>query len=66
VGKEALAMLASKQSSSGNYSIKLAAETQRITSDANATAEDRRWAACYSDMRDVGTVNTGARVITLD
>jgi HEAT repeat protein len=58
VGKEALAMLASKQPSAGNYSIKLAAERQQIISDPNATTEDRRWATFYSDICEVGTINT--------
>lgn len=48
VGKEALAMLASKQRPAGDYETKLAAERQRILADPNANAEDRRWAECYS------------------
>ena len=48
VGKEALAMLASKQRPTGEYETKLSAERQRILANPNATAEDRRWAECYS------------------
>jgi hypothetical protein len=54
VGKEALAMLASKQSSAGDYETKLAAEMQRILANPDATAEDRRWAASYDYICDVG------------
>ena len=43
VGKEALAMLGYKQWSTDEYRMKLAAETQRVLSDPNATAEDRWW-----------------------
>jgi len=48
VGKEALAMLASKQRPAGEYETKLSTERQRILANPNATAEDRRWAECYS------------------
>jgi hypothetical protein len=48
VGKEALAMLASKQRPAGEYETKLSAERHRILANPNATAEDRRWAECYS------------------
>ena len=48
VGKEALAMLASKLRPAGDYETKLSAERQRILADPNATADDRRWAECYS------------------
>ena len=51
VGKEALAMLAAMQPSVGDYESRLEAETRRVFSDANATAEDRRWAETY----DYGT-----------
>jgi HEAT repeat protein len=65
VGKEALAMLASKQPSAGAYETKVAAERQRILANPNATAEDRRWADSYSHICEAGAVNAGARVITL-
>lgn len=47
VGKEALAMLASEPRSAADYKPKLSDERQRILADANATAEDLRWAAWY-------------------
>ena len=64
VGKEALAMLASKQPSAGDYETRLAAERQRILTHPNAAAEDRRWAANYGYICDMGPVNAGARMIT--
>jgi len=45
------AMLAAMQPSVGDYESRLEAETHRVFSDANATAEDRRWAETY----DYGT-----------
>ena len=48
VGQEALAMLALKPRPAGKYETQLSAATQRIDANPNATAEDRRWAACYS------------------
>jgi hypothetical protein len=50
VGKEALAMLGSMRPSVAGYDTRLEAETQSIFSDANATAEDRRWAESYGDF----------------
>jgi hypothetical protein len=47
VGKEALAMLANMQPPVAGYEASLIAETQRLLSDPNATAEDRRWAESY-------------------
>ena len=47
VGKEALAMLAGMQPPVADYEAKLKAETERVLSDSNATAEDRRWANAY-------------------
>ena len=47
VGKEALAMLAGMQPSVADYGNRLAAERERILSNPNATAEDRRWAYSY-------------------
>jgi HEAT repeat protein len=47
VGKEALAMLAGMQPPVADYETRLNAETERVLSDSNATAEDRRWADAY-------------------
>jgi hypothetical protein len=35
-----------------DYQAKLAAETQRVFSNGNATAEDRRWAEGYGEIPD--------------
>ena len=43
--------------------MRLSAERQRILTNPNATAEDRRWAASYSYICEVGPINAGARVI---
>ncbi len=48
VGREALAMLALKQGQGGQYGAKFSAERQAILANANAPAEDRRWAEFYS------------------
>jgi HEAT repeat protein len=47
VGKEALAMLANIQPPVSDYEARLKAETQRVFSDPDASAEDRRWAEAY-------------------
>ena len=47
VGKEALAMLAGMQPPVSDYETRLMAARERVLSDPNATAEDRRWADAY-------------------
>ena len=54
VGKEALAMLGTMRPPVADYKAMLAAETQLVFSNGNATAEDRRWAEGYGDIPDAG------------
>jgi HEAT repeats len=58
VGKEALAMLANMQPPVADYEARLIAETQRLLSDPNATAEDRQWAESYGRAENSNGVQT--------
>lgn len=51
VGREAQAMIVGLRNDPGERE-RLQAETRRILQDANASAEDRRWAECYCDYQD--------------
>lgn len=50
VGKEALAMLGTSPRRPADYRSRLEAQIQQVLTDPNASAADRRWADCYSDL----------------